>query len=87
MSYPAFRTSKSLHPKVKEVIVQLSYWLKEEEIAVYLKIHPRTVKRIRYIFDETGEVIEPSAKLRGRPRALEWTHELVSSVPNIFGAF
>jgi transposase len=73
-----FRTSKSIHPKVKEVIVQLSYWLKPEELAFYLDIHPRTVKRIRQIYEETGDIIQPSTEVRGRPRLATWTQGMVS---------
>jgi hypothetical protein len=73
-----FRTSKSIHPKVKEVIIQLSFWLKPDEIAFYLDVHPRTVKRIWEIYKETGEVVRPSPEARGRPRSLDWTHGMVS---------
>jgi hypothetical protein len=31
---PPFRTNKFIHPRVKEVIVQLCYWFRPEDIAV-----------------------------------------------------
>ena len=73
-----FRTSRSIHPKVKEVIVQLSYWIPEQELAFYLDVHPRTVKRICKIFEETGEVVRPSPVTRGHPRMVEWEQGMVS---------
>jgi hypothetical protein len=77
-----FRTSKNIHPKVKEVIVQLSYWINTEELAFYLGVHPRTVNRICQIFEETGEVIQPSPEVRGRPRLLNWEQGMVSCNPS-----
>jgi transposase len=76
-------SNKHVHPKVKEMIVQLCFWLEPEDIACYLDLHPRTVERVWSRYKRTGTVepeIQPETTV-GRPPTLDWTHRLVSS-PN-----
>jgi hypothetical protein len=70
--------NKFIHPKVKEVVVQLCFWFKPEEIASFLDMHPRTVQRIWKLYKETGSVLTQSDAIIGHPKTLNWTHTLVS---------
>jgi hypothetical protein len=73
-----FRTNKFLHPKVKEVIVQLCWWFKPEDIAIFLDLHPETVKRIWGLYKSTGSVTRAAIAPLGRPQTLDWTQGLVN---------
>jgi CRP-like cAMP-binding protein len=77
---PLIRTTKYLHPKAKEIIVQLCFSLPPHEIASYLDLHPRTVERIWKRYKRTGTVVQApgEAEKVGRPRTVDWTHGLVS---------
>jgi hypothetical protein len=75
---PPFRTNKHLHPKVKEVVVQLCFWFTAEEVASYLDIHPRTVRRIWKLYKETGSIVPDSTETIGCPLILDWMHGAVS---------
>src|ERR1700748_211623 len=77
-SAPLVRSNKWLHPKAKEVITQLCFWLKPEDIAAYLELHPRTVKRVWKTYTETGSVVaKRDPDTVGRPPTLDWTHGMV----------
>lgn len=76
---PLFRTNKHLHPKVKEVIIQLCFWFKPEEVASFLDLHKRTVERIWKLYRETGSVTPEINSELGRPSTLDWAHGNVSS--------
>jgi hypothetical protein len=76
---PLFRTNKHIHPKVKEVVVQLCFWFKPEEIASFLDLHPRTVQRIWKTYRETGSVISQTVATIGCPISLDWTHSMNKS--------
>jgi hypothetical protein len=72
------RINKYIHPKIKEVVIQLCFWFKPEEIAGFLDMHPRTVQRIWKLYKETGAVTTQSDYSMGRPNTLDWTHGMVS---------
>ena len=73
---------RHISKEMKEMALQMSLesGLGDIEIAEYTGIRPRTLRRIRKLFRETGE-IENKPVVSGRPRLLDLLDATVSASP------
>src|ERR1700761_5072993 len=70
-----------LHPEAKRIILRLSNYFQAHEVAYWLDLHPETVRRIRRLFDKTGDVVNPNKRPCGRHDSLRWEVIVVSTDP------